>query len=753
MSNIIKIKRGTEANVPVLEAGEEAFTTDTYKLFIGDGTTNHQVGGEDVVAKANSALQNIVEDTTPELGGDLDTNGHNITSTTGLNISIGTGANDKLHLGDGTLLIDSPINPIIIGSVATSYARGVYVSGKYAYVADGSKGLKVVDISNKSAPTIIGSVATSYAQGVYVSGKYAYIADYATFKIIDISDPTNPTITSSIATNNAQGVYVSGKYAYVADYNNGFQIIDISDPTNPIIIGSVATSYARRVCVSGKYAYVAANVTFKIIDISDPTNPTITGSVDSRYAWGLYVSGKYAYVATESNGLKVIDISDPTNPTIVGSVTTSNAQGIYVSGKYAYVADYNDGLEIIDISDPTNPTIIGSVAAGSALGVYVSGKYAYVADGNGLDIIDIKGSNIHALSVGNIWTNDITASENIDIGNNLSIGNGLNVGLGGIYSRGPSAIYASSSSSALVIQQAGTGHGVKIIGGATIDVIIGGVTVDGGNVALEMPVPTGVTATLGASGTLNGTYYYKVTALDGVGETIGSSEVSGTVDGGTNNGTITISWDAVTGAAKYRVYRGISSGGQDRYFEVTETSFVDDGSHEITGEAIGSGDGTTTAFSGTLANSPVKSSSVIIHYTIGGTAYTATDDGAGNISGTDCSGTIMYSTGAWSLTFTTAPDDATDITVDYDVGTTSSIPTVNTAYVNKLTTSGNSWILSNNIGLGTSNQFGGGVKVIGIANATTVPSSNPSGGGVLYVENGALKYRGSSGTVTTIAPA
>jgi hypothetical protein len=46
-----------------------------------------------------------------------------------------------------------------------------------------------------------------------------------------------------------------------------------------------------------------------------------------------------------------------------------------------------------------------------------------------------------------------------------------------------------------------------------------------------------------------------------------------------------------------------------------------------------------------------------------------------------------------------------------------------------------------------------GAKVMYIANATTVPASNPSGGGVLYVEGGALKYRGSSGTVTTIANA
>jgi hypothetical protein len=58
-----------------------------------------------------------------------------------------------------------------------------------------------------------------------------------------------------------------------------------------------------------------------------------------------------------------------------------------------------------------------------------------------------------------------------------------------------------------------------------------------------------------------------------------------------------------------------------------------------------------------------------------------------------------------------------------------------------------------NVGIGTADQFGGGVKVVGLANATTAPASNPTGGGVLYVESGALKYRGSSGTVTTIANA
>ena len=53
----------------------------------------------------------------------------------------------------------------------------------------------------------------------------------------------------------------------------------------------------------------------------------------------------------------------------------------------------------------------------------------------------------------------------------------------------------------------------------------------------------------------------------------------------------------------------------------------------------------------------------------------------------------------------------------------------------------------------TSSDVGGGGGVIGITNRTTAPTTNPASGGVLYAESGALKWRGSSGTVTTIAPA
>ena len=85
------------------------------------------------------------------------------------------------------------------------------------------------------------------------------------------------------------------------------------------------------------------------------------------------------------------------------------------------------------------------------------------------------------------------------------------------------------------------------------------------------------------------------------------------------------------------------------------------GNNQVSGAVVGTGDGTTTTFSGTLANIPVVASTV--SFTAG--SVTGTDNGSGVISGTGVSGTINYTTGAWSLTYTTAPASAANITASY----------------------------------------------------------------------------------------
>lgn len=83
------------------------------------------------------------------------------------------------------------------------------------------------------------------------------------------------------------------------------------------------------------------------------------------------------------------------------------------------------------------------------------------------------------------------------------------------------------------------------------------------------------------------------------------------------------------------------------------------------GEALESGDGSTKSFSGNLydIDRGILRGSISITATVGGSPVTITEPSKpdGTLSGTGVTGTIDYDTGAYALTFTTAPDADTDI--------------------------------------------------------------------------------------------
>jgi hypothetical protein len=371
---------------------------------------------------------------------------------------------------DGLSIIDisDPTNPTEVGYINDTErqgtaqlldgAQGIYVSGKYAYIiSNEDKGLSIIDISNSSNPTEVGYINDTEvggtaqlldaARGVYVSGKYAYVTSVGDdgLSIIDISDPTNPTevgyINDTEVGGTAQlldyptGVYVSGKYAYVTSLSDdGLSIIDISDPTNPAEVGYIQDT--------------EQGGTAQLLD----------GAVR------VYVSGKYAYVAAfNDDGLSIINISDPTNPTEVAYINDTTAGGtaqclnqsskVEVSGKYAYItANNDDGISIIDISDPTNPVEVACIQDTEQEGtaqlldyaydVHVSGKYAYITsrDDDGLSIIDIGGIDAPAATIGDLAVGTLDVWENAQIANNLYVDGSLNVGPGGIKSDGPASI-------------------------------------------------------------------------------------------------------------------------------------------------------------------------------------------------------------------------------------------------------------------------------------------------------------------------
>lgn len=104
----------------------------------------------------------------------------------------------------------------------------------------------------------------------------------------------------------------------------------------------------------------------------------------------------------------------------------------------------------------------------------------------------------------------------------------------------------------------------------------------------EIDAPANLTASITGSGLSSGThnYYAQVTALNDVGETVGSTEASVTTDKLRDNWTagtdaITWSWDSVANATRYQIYLSDESGYENLLGSSDVTSFVDDGSNDI----------------------------------------------------------------------------------------------------------------------------------------------------------------------------
>jgi hypothetical protein len=83
---------------------------------------------------------------------------------------------------------------------------------------------------------------------------------------------------------------------------------------------------------------------------------------------------------------------------------------------------------------------------------------------------------------------------------------------------------------------------------------------------------------------------------------------------------------------------------------------------QTTTASVGTGNGSTTTFTGTAASLPL--SPFFFGITKNG-SFVAQDDGSGNITGTGVTGTVNYVTGAFSVTFTTAPTSGQAIAVSY----------------------------------------------------------------------------------------
>ena len=280
-----------------------------------------------------------------------------------------------------------------------SSAYRVAASSDHVYIANGSEGLQVLDVSDPKAPRIVGACATSgVAYGVAVAGSYAYVTGNGVgFEVINISNPASPHVVGSLNVPMAgTTVAVQGNRAYVGTYST-VVVINISNPGSPQVDTQVqGLSWPiDALDVEGWFAYVRHGGGFSVVNLL-PSPPTVVGTVGvAGVGWDLQVSGAYCYVASGIQGLHVIDIVDPEHPHIEGTIDTPGAAvGVAVAGPLAYVCDGAFGIQVVDISAPGSPQIVGNIRFPDACWAALDSAwdYAFVTTSSGMEVIDISAS-------------------------------------------------------------------------------------------------------------------------------------------------------------------------------------------------------------------------------------------------------------------------------------------------------------------------------------------------------------------------
>lgn len=253
-----------------------------------------------------------------------------------------------------------------LDSIATGgYCGGIYVSSKDAYVACGQPGLRIVNVSNRRAPTMDatyntpGSAEAVMVQGgtrpytlntpygapaAYSSTTYAYIADNTNgVVVIDVTNPAAPALIGSYNTaGEAKDISIgdfNGLRGFVADGSNGLVVLDIS-PAAPTLRGTYntpGTAEGLYVTLDDSTADTSTMANAPVVFLADGSNglvildtnpaaPVLRGSYDTAgYAAEVNKVGTYAYVADDSNGLNVINVANYAALSLVGTYDTPGA--------------------------------------------------------------------------------------------------------------------------------------------------------------------------------------------------------------------------------------------------------------------------------------------------------------------------------------------------------------------------------------------------------------------------------------------
>ena len=145
----IEVDRGLSTNARLVYVE----STDKWSIDNGDGT----VVAIATSASGNGGIENVVEDTTPQLGGDLDVNGQSIVSASNGNIVIAADGSGILHVdGSAMRLQNEASDPTGQSGYTTVYAKTAGSGGTGLYAVSGTTSAD--ELVSKSKAVVFGII-------------------------------------------------------------------------------------------------------------------------------------------------------------------------------------------------------------------------------------------------------------------------------------------------------------------------------------------------------------------------------------------------------------------------------------------------------------------------------------------------------------------------------------------------------------------------------------------------------------------
>ena len=295
------------------------------------------------------------------------------------------------------------------------------------------------------------------------------------------------------------------------------------------------------------------------VELNSSSYSTIANStfLDNKGGYAIYLGSTSTFNTVTGNTINSTATGTSDGVVVSGSNNTVVSNTITVVTRAVWVVGSNNVISSNNLSSTGASNTYGTifVNSGATLNTVSSNNIEYTSS----DGIHVAGSDSNSF-IGNMLKKNGGTGYSINISNSTSDTNYLAnniLGTGTINDVGTGTIYVNQpdGSGNLINKSQGGGFAVGT-SSATASF-----TLQGSFVSITLPTPTAPTlTTTGTAGST--TYGYKITALDGTGETLASTETTIATGNATLTSTnkINITWVPVGGAIQYKIYRTTAGG-------------------------------------------------------------------------------------------------------------------------------------------------------------------------------------------------